>query len=76
MASTNELTVGQRQVLLTIRAHRGREFDGVFGPETIERFLTESVDQLLPQAPITSFVPALAERMPATVSAPSPRSKD
>ncbi len=38
------------------------EFAGVFGPETIERFLTDSLDQLLPQARITTFVPVLAER--------------
>ena len=62
MASTNELTLGQRHVLLTIRTHLGDEFAGVFGPETIERFLTDSVDQLLPQARITTFVPVLAER--------------
>jgi len=62
MASTNELTLGQRQVLLTIRTHLEREFAGVYGPETIERFLTDSVDQLLPQARITTFVPVLAER--------------
>ena len=62
MASTNELTLGQRHVLLTIRTHLRDEFAGVFGPETIERFLTDSVDQLLPQARITTFVPVLAER--------------
>ncbi len=62
MPSTNELTLGQQQVLRAIRTHLERDFDGTFGPETIERFLTDSVDQLLPQARITSFVPVLAER--------------
>ncbi len=62
MPSTNDLTLGQQQVLATIRTHLERDFDGTFGPETIDRFLTDSVDRLLPHARITTFVPVLAER--------------
>ena len=62
MATSDELTLGQQQVLRTIRTHLERDFAGTFGPETIERFLADSVDQLLPQARITTFVPVLAER--------------
>jgi arsenate reductase (thioredoxin) len=62
MATTAELTTAQRHLLLTIRAQLERELAGTFGPETIERFLTDSLDRLLPQAKITTFTPIFAER--------------
>ncbi len=62
MASSNELTLAQRHVLLTVRTQLQDEFAGIFGPETIERFLTDSLDKLLPQARITTFTPVFAER--------------
>ena len=62
MASSDQLTLAQRHVLLTVRTQLQDEFAGVFGPETIERFLTDSLDQLLPQARITTFTPIFAER--------------
>jgi arsenate reductase len=39
-----------------------REFAGTFGPETIERFIVDSLDQLAPQATVTNFLPLLTER--------------
>jgi arsenate reductase len=62
MASSDQLTLAQRHVLLTVRTQLEDEFAGIFGPETIERFLTDSLDQLLPQARITTFTPVFAER--------------
>jgi arsenate reductase (thioredoxin) len=62
MASSDELTLAQRHVLLTVRAQLEREFAGVFGPETIARFLTDSLDKLLPHARITTYTPVFAER--------------
>ena len=62
MASSDQLTLAQRHLLLTIRTQLQDEFAGVFGPETIERFLTDSLDRLLPQARITTFTPIFAER--------------
>ena len=38
------------------------EFDGVYGPETIERFLLTSYDEFAERATITNFLPLLAER--------------
>jgi arsenate reductase (thioredoxin) len=38
------------------------EFEGVFGPETIEALLADSLKQLTATARITTFVPLLAER--------------
>jgi arsenate reductase (thioredoxin) len=62
MASSDQLTLAQRHVLLTVRTQLQDQFAGAFGPETIERFLTDSLDKLLPQARITTFTPILAER--------------
>ncbi|MFN7151657.1 MAG: arsenate reductase ArsC, partial [Microthrixaceae bacterium] len=37
-------------------------FAGTFGPETIERFVNDSLQQLLPTAKITTYLPVLAEK--------------
>jgi protein-tyrosine-phosphatase len=39
-----------------------REFDGIFGPETVEKFIIDSLDQLAPKATVTTFLPLLTER--------------
>jgi len=39
-----------------------REFDGVFGRETIERFLHQSYDEFASSATVPRFLPLLAER--------------
>lgn len=38
------------------------EFAGLYGPETIERFLASSFDQFAGRATLTKFLPLLAER--------------
>jgi arsenate reductase len=40
----------------------GEAFAGTFGPETIERFVIDSLEQLTPRAKVTSFLPVLAEK--------------
>jgi protein-tyrosine-phosphatase len=40
----------------------GEQFAGVFGPETIERFLHSSYDQFTETATVPTFLPLLAER--------------
>jgi arsenate reductase (thioredoxin) len=50
---------------LAVRAAAARlaeEFDGVFGVETIELFLTTSYDQFAGRATATNFLPIMAER--------------
>lgn len=37
-------------------------FDGIFGAETIERFLVTSYDQFAGRATVANFLPLLAER--------------
>jgi protein-tyrosine-phosphatase len=62
MATTKDLTLAERHIIRTATARLEDEFSGVFGPETIERFITDSLDQLLPRATVTHFVPIFVER--------------
>ena len=43
-------------------AHIAPDFAGTFGVETIERFVLDSLEQLLPTAKVTTFLPVLAEK--------------
>jgi arsenate reductase len=56
------LTVDQQLALKSAVARLAEQFDGVFGPETIERFLTSSYDQFANRATATNFLPIMAER--------------
>jgi arsenate reductase (thioredoxin) len=62
MMTKTELSIDQRLALKTAATNLGREFDGTFGVETIERFLHSSYDQFATQAHIVRFLPLLAER--------------
>jgi arsenate reductase (thioredoxin) len=62
-ASANPpLSVDQQLALRTAAANLRTQFTGVFGPETIERFLTSSYDQFADGASVPTFLPLLAER--------------
>jgi protein-tyrosine-phosphatase len=56
------LTVDQRLSLSTAARHLAREFDGVFGEETVELFLATSYDQFADRARFNHFLPLMAER--------------
>ena len=62
MNDLSGLTLAQRHLITTSTARLKDEFAGIFGPETIERFMTDSLDQLLPRAAVTGFVPIFVER--------------
>jgi arsenate reductase len=62
MTDTSTLTLAQRNLVRTATARLKDEFAGVFAAETIERFITDSVDQLLASAKIVTFVPIFVER--------------
>jgi arsenate reductase len=62
MTDTSTLTLAQRNLVRTTTARLKDEFAGVFAAETIERFITDSVDQLLASAKIVTFVPIFVER--------------
>ncbi|HVQ49486.1 MAG TPA: arsenate reductase ArsC [Mycobacterium sp.] len=57
-----DLSIDQRLALKTAATRLEREFDGVFGVETIERFLHSSHDQFAGRATVPNFLPLLAER--------------
>lgn len=56
------VTLDQELALKTAAVRLARDFDGVFGPETIERFLHTSYDQFAGTATVLNFLPLLAER--------------
>jgi protein-tyrosine-phosphatase len=60
--SDHTITVDQQLALKAAAARLAEQFDGVFGPETIERFLTTSYDQFAGRATAVNFLPVMAER--------------
>jgi protein-tyrosine-phosphatase len=58
----HDLSIDQQLALTTAATRLEREFDGVFGVETIERFLHSSYDQFAGRATVPNFLPLLAER--------------
>ena len=64
MADTNlrDLPLDQQHLVRTVVAHLEPQFAGTYGTETIERFVVDSLEQLLPTAKVTTFLPVLAEK--------------
>jgi protein-tyrosine-phosphatase len=62
MPSLEDLTLEQRNALRTAAANLHREYEGVFGAETIEQFLTSSYEQFAAGASVHAFLPLIAER--------------
>ena len=60
--SSRTLTIDQQLAMRSAAAILRAEFAGVFGEETIERFLVSSYDQFAGTATIETFLPLLAER--------------
>ena len=58
----SDLSIDQRLAMKTAASQLQKEFDGVFGVETIERFLHSSYDQFAGRATVPRFLPLLAER--------------
>jgi arsenate reductase len=57
-----DLSIDQQLALKTAASNLRRQFDGVFGVETIERFLYTSYDEFASRAVIQNYLPLLAER--------------
>ena len=57
-----DLTIDQRHALRTAAERLQGRFEGIFGAETIERFLHTSYDQFAGHAKIANYLPLLAER--------------
>jgi len=63
MSTSNaELAIDHQLALRTAAEKLAREFDGVYGPETIERFLVSSYDQFASRSTVATYLPLLAER--------------
>ncbi|XVV06024.1 arsenate reductase ArsC [Actinosynnema sp. CA-248983] len=58
----HDLSIDQRHALLTAATRLHETFKGVFGTETVERFLHSSYDQFAAHSTIPNFLPLLAER--------------
>ena len=58
----SDLPLDQQQMIRTARANVERDFAGTFGPETIERFIVDSLDRLMASAKVTAFLPLFTEK--------------
>ena len=56
------LHADEKLALKQAAARLADEFTGLYGPETIERFLASSFDQFADRATVTKFLPLIAER--------------
>ncbi len=59
----DRLNTAERLQVKQSAAALQRRWKGQFNTETIERFMIESMDQLLPRARITTWIPVLVERL-------------
>ena len=62
-ASLEDMTVGERLQIRQSSVALQRRWAGRMNVETIERFLAESLDIVLPNARISTWVPVLVERL-------------
>jgi arsenate reductase (thioredoxin) len=58
----DDLSIDLQVALRTAARRLGEEFAGVYGEETIERFLHSSYDQFALRSTVPNFLPLLAER--------------
>ncbi|MCZ8377988.1 arsenate reductase ArsC [Mycobacterium sp. CPCC 205372] len=58
----SDLSIDQRLALKTAATRLEKDFEEMFGVETIERFLHSSYEQFANRASIPNFLPLLAER--------------
>ena len=62
MPTLEDLSTAQRHLIHTSALRLQDKFEGIFSPETIERYINDSLDQLLPNSEVVSFVPIFVER--------------
>ncbi|MGH2987485.1 MAG: arsenate reductase ArsC [Solirubrobacterales bacterium] len=62
MPSLEDLSREAQHALRSAAVNLHREFEGVFGTETIEQFLASSYDQFASRARIVTYLPLMAER--------------
>jgi arsenate reductase len=57
-----DISLDQQLALRRSATRLAQEYDGVFGPETIDRFLNSSYDEFADSSTVPNFLPLLAER--------------
>ena len=62
MPDLGSMAMDEQLALRSAAEHLRREFDGVFGTETIERFLISSYDEFAPRSKVRNFLVLMAER--------------
>jgi arsenate reductase (thioredoxin) len=62
MPTADDLTTAQKHLIHMAALRLQDKFEGVFGPETIERYINDSLDQLLPNSEVVTFLPIFVER--------------
>lgn len=62
IADDPQLTTEQRLLINQAAERLRRQFEGKLNIETIERFMADSLDRLVPTARATTWIPLLAER--------------
>ena len=58
----SDLPLDQQHTVRSVTAHLEPDFAGTFGAETIQRFVIDSLEQLVPTAKIATYLPLLAEK--------------
>jgi arsenate reductase (thioredoxin) len=62
MPTIDDLSTAQKHLIHTSAVRLQDKFRGIFGPGTIERYINDSLDQLLSNSEVISFVPIFVER--------------
>jgi protein-tyrosine-phosphatase len=62
LPETREIPLEHLTILRNAAVRLAWEFEGVFGAETVELFLTTSYDQFADRATVLTFLPLMAER--------------
>ena len=56
------LPFDHQNIVLTATAALSRQFAGTFGPETVERLVIDSLQEIAPTATISTYLPLLTEK--------------
>ncbi len=62
MSDLSAIPVEHRSMLKTAAERLAKEFEGIFGAETLELFLCTSYDQFARKATVVNFLPLMGER--------------
>lgn len=57
-----DLPLDQQLMVRKVVGRLAPDYEGTFGPETVERFVVDSLELLMPQARVATYLPVLAEK--------------